>query len=164
MTVVVPGPPSVALGAGLARFADLQASGVARVYRLTERSVSRGLDLGMTAEEIEGFLASRSGGAVPGPVRELVRDLGRRHGRLRVGTATVYIAGADAALVAEALSSSRLRGLGARLVAPTVAVVEGRTQAQVVDALRKSGLMPVVEPAAVTPALGEPAPPPPDPG
>jgi hypothetical protein len=159
MTVIVPGLPSVALGAGLARFADLETSGAARVYRLTERSVSRGLDQGMTAEEIEGFLAARSGGELPGPVRELVRDLGRRHGRLRVGTAAVYIAGADAAVVAEALSTSRLRGLGARLVAPTVAVVEGKTQAQVVEALRKSGLMPVVEPAAAEPAAVAPPPP-----
>jgi hypothetical protein len=158
MTVVVAGPPSVALGAGLARCADLGASGPARVYRLSEQSVARALNQGVSGEEIERFLDMRSTGGLPGPVRELVRDLGRRHGRLRVGAPAVTIASDDPAVLAEALSSRAVRGLGARLLAPTVAVIEGRSQAQVVERLRKAGLLPAVEPSAIGPE--EPAEPP----
>lgn len=157
LTVIVGGPPSVELGAALARFADLQTADVARIYRLTTTSVRRALDQGTTAQEIEGFLAERSGGELPSPVREFIRDLGRRHGRLRVGSAAVYVVGEDAAVVAETVASRTLRSLRLRQVAPTVAVVEGKTVAQVVDAMRKSGLMPVVEAAAE--AEPEPEPP-----
>lgn len=148
LTVIVGGSPSVELGATLARFADLQTSDVARIYRLTTTSVRRALDHGMSAQEIERTLAERSGAALPSAVREFIRDLGRRHGRLRVGAAAVYVVGDDAAAVAETVASRTLKSLRLRQVAPTVAVVEGRTVAQVVDALRKSGLMPVVDRAA----------------
>jgi hypothetical protein len=155
LTVVVAGSPSAALGSGLARFADLQSSDAARVYRLTETSVRRGLDLGLTASEAERFLEERSGGELPSTVREFIRDVGRKHGRLRVGAAAVYVASEDAAALAEAARSSKLKSLRLRLVAQNVAVAEGRTVSQVMDALRRAGLMPVsderAEAAAVPP-------------
>jgi hypothetical protein len=72
-----------------------------------------------------------------------------------VGAAAVYVASEDAAALAEAARSSKLKSLRLRLVAPNVAVAEGRTVSQVMDALRRAGLMPVsdeqAELAAVPP-------------
>jgi hypothetical protein len=56
LSIVVPGPPVPGLGAALARFADLQASSPARIYRLSEASVRRALDAGMKGSEITEVL------------------------------------------------------------------------------------------------------------
>jgi hypothetical protein len=145
MRIVVAGPPSPELAAGLRRIGDLEAVAPARVFRLTEASVRGALDRGMSAPEILAFLESRSRTGIPQTVAVLIEDVGRRHGRLRVGTASFYVRGDDPVLLAELAASRQLRGLRPRLIAPTVALVEARSQDDVLEALRKARLMPVAE-------------------
>ena len=150
LPVIVPGPPSAALGSGLARFTDLKSQSSARLYRLTSVSLRRALDRGMTASEIECFLEQRSTAELPSTVREMIRDVGRRHGRLRVGRAAFYIVGDDEATVAEMVASRKLRSLQLRQIAPTVAIAEASSEKAVVEALRKAGLMPAADQPATS--------------
>lgn len=165
LRIIVAGPPEPALARGLARLADLETASVARVYRLSEASLRRALDGGLGAAEIAAFLRDRSPSGLPQNVVALVEDVGRRHGRLRVGRATLWLQADDEALLAEVAADRRLRGLRVNLLAPTVAVVQGADEAQVVDALRKAGYMPGVEdepaPAAPRKDARRQVPPPP---
>jgi hypothetical protein len=88
---------------------------------------------------------------VPGNVAAMIEDVGRRHGRLRVGRAGVYVQADDPLLIAQVAADSRLRGLAVRVLAPTVAVVEGADERQALAALRRAGYMPAVEIPAPSP-------------
>jgi Helicase conserved C-terminal domain len=142
LRVIVAGPPDPALAAGLARMADLETSSPARVYRLSEGSLRRAIDDGMSAAEMAAFLSTRCRTGVPQNVAALIEDVGRRHGRLRVGTAALYLQADDPALLAEVAANRRLRGLRVTLLAPTVAVIQGADEAAALEALRRAGYMP----------------------
>ncbi|MGH2799540.1 MAG: helicase-associated domain-containing protein, partial [Thermoleophilaceae bacterium] len=146
--VVVSGLPSGELAQMLVRIAEVVSVQPARVYRLTETSLGRALDGGLTAAEILRVLRGHASSEIPRNVVALVEDVARRHGRLRVGTADVYVVADDPAhleLVARdrAVGGSRLRRLS-----PTVAVIDGRERDEVMAALRRAGLMPVTDRAA----------------
>jgi hypothetical protein len=151
LRIIVTGPPEPALAAGLARLADLETASPARVYRVSEGSLRRALDDGMSAAEIAAFLDTRSPTGIPQNVTALIEDVGRRHGRLRVGSATLYLQADDPVLLAEVAANRRLRGLQVTLLAPTVAVVRGTDEAAALEALRRAGYMPGVDEAAETP-------------
>jgi hypothetical protein len=145
LRIVVGGPPEPELGRTLAALADLEAASPARVYRVSAASLRRALDAGMDAADLAGFLRARCPTGLPQNVAALIEDVGRRHGRLRVGRAAVYLHADDPALVAEVAANRRLRGLQLRVVAPTVAVVEGVDERQALEALRRAGYMPAAD-------------------
>src|SRR5207302_9443675 len=149
LRIIVAGPPEPGLATVLARLADLEAASPARVYRMSEASLRRALDEGMTAAEMAAFLDTRCPTGLPQNVAALIEDVGRRHGRLRVGPATLYLQADDPALLAEVAANRRLRGLHVTLLAPTVAVVQGTDEAAALEALRRAGYMPGVDRAAV---------------
>jgi hypothetical protein len=151
LRVIVAGPPEPELANALARLADLEAAAPARIYRLSEASLRRALDGGMSAAGIADLLRSRCPSGVPQNVTALIEDVGRRHGRLRVGRATLYVQADDPVLIAQVAADRRLRGLGVRVLAPTLAVVEGTEERHLLEALRKAGYMPAVESAASSP-------------
>ncbi|MHB1525493.1 MAG: helicase-associated domain-containing protein [Candidatus Dormibacteria bacterium] len=143
--VVVAGPPSPALSRFLGRIAHPESVHPARVYKLDEASLRRGLDGGLPAAELRGGFSRHCPAGLPQNVAALVDDVIRRHGRLRVGPAAVYVVGEDPAEI-EALAKGRvLRPLLVRRLAPTVVVVEAKSPDQVLGMLRKAGLMPVAE-------------------
>lgn len=140
--VVVTGVPDPALGSLLSRAAEVVSVHPARVYRLSEASLARALNSGLAADEILGTLASRAKRGVPPNVASLVHDVARRHGRLRVGTAGVYVVAGDPSDLVP-LTRGRLgRSLKSRLIAPTVAVLDLATPADAIALLRKEGLLP----------------------
>jgi len=145
LRIVVAGPPEPDLARVLSALADLEAASPARVYRLSEASLRRAMDGGMSAADMEDFLRARCATGLPQNVAALIEDVGRRHGRLRVGRAAVYLHTDDPALVAEVAANRRLRGLKLRVLAPTVAVVEGADERQAIDALRRAGYMPAAD-------------------
>jgi hypothetical protein len=145
LRIVVAGPPEPDLARVLSALADLEAASPARVYRLSEASLRRAMDGGLGAAEMADFLRARCATGLPQNVTALIEDVGRRHGRLRVGRAAVYLHADDPALVAEVAANRRLRGLQLRVLAPTVAVVEGADERQALDALRRAGYMPAAE-------------------
>ncbi|MCW3037507.1 MAG: DNA-binding protein, partial [Actinobacteria bacterium] len=145
LSIIVPGPPVPALGAALARFADLQASSPARMYRLSEASVRRALDAGMKGSQITEVLVAHAPRGLPQNVAYLIDDVANRHGHLVVGRAGLYVRSDDPALLAGVIADRRLTSFGPRLLVPTVALLDGDDPAKALSALRSAGYLPVAE-------------------
>ena len=142
LTAVVTGPPTGELSALLDSCADRESRGGAVTWRFTTASVRRALDAAVTADELRGRLDAVAASGLPQPLTYLLADVGRRHGSLRVAPAQAVIRSEDEALLAEAVADRKLRKLGLRLVAPTVAlssVGDGET----IEALRAAGYLPM---------------------
>ena len=144
LTAVAPGALRPPVAAELELLADVESRGAATVYRLSERSVRRAFDAGRSAAEIVAFLEAHAAHGVPQALAYLVADVGRRHGRLRVGAARCYVRTDDTALTAEVGQARALARLGLRALGPGVLVGDGEP-ATVVDALRAAGYLPVTE-------------------
>ena len=146
LTGVVPGRPSPDLEDLLELAADVESRGGAVTVRFTADSVLRALDAGTTADDLLTRLGAAARGRVPQPLEYLVRDVARRHGRLRAGAASSYVRADDPALLAGLADDPRLASLRPRLLAPTVLVADA-SPAELLDALRARGLAPVAEDA-----------------
>jgi hypothetical protein len=144
LTVVATGPLATAVRADLELMADLESSGAATVFRVSEHSLRRAYDAGWTPDEITGFLHAHATKGVPQPLVYLVDDVGRRHGRARVGSATSYIRSDDPSLLAEILVTRKAAKLGLHQVAPTV-LVSNADPTTVVETLRATGFLPAEE-------------------
>lgn len=146
LTVTCPGVPEPELGSEMDLMADVESTGHAVVWRIGEASLRRAFDVGRDADAIIGFLERHAKGNVPQPLVYLVNDVARRHGRVRVGGASCYLRSEDPSLLVEIASTKKLRRLGLRVIAPTVAVSDRVTE-EVADALRTGGFLPAVESA-----------------
>jgi len=146
LTVVAPDGLAPAVAARLGQLADRERGGA---WRLHEPSLRRAFDEGSSADDVLDFLRGHTAMPLPQALEYLVKDTARRHGRLRVGGAATYLRG-DAALVAAAVRSAAGRRLGLRELAPGVAVT-GRSQHDLLAALRKSGESPLAEEPDGTP-------------
>lgn len=144
MTVMVPGPLPARMQATLDLIADVEAPGLAAVYRITERSLRRGLDSGLGAPAITEWLAAHALGEVPQTVSYLVADTARQHGGLRGGTATSYLRCDDDTMLAEVMASPAAQEARLLRIAATVVVSE-LPLARVVHVLRNHGFSPVAE-------------------
>ena len=142
LTVVAPGGLAPGVETRLAGLADREAAG-SGTWRIHDASLRRAFDEGHTAEEVLEFLRRHSSTPLSQALEYLVADVARRHGRLRVGGATTYLRG-DPAMVAGAVRSAAGRRLGLRELAPGVAVT-GRSQRELLAALRKTGEAPLAE-------------------
>lgn len=156
LTAVVAGTPTARLAAVLDSTADRETSGVASVWRFDARSVRRALDTGQTAQELEAALTEVAPAGLPQPLAYLIRDAGRRHGRIRAQAAACCLRSDDEALLAEAAADRSLRALGLRLVAPTVLLAD-RPLTETLAALRAAGHAPLAEDADGTPVFERPA-------
>jgi hypothetical protein len=158
LTVIVPGPAVSELADELNAVADLESTGGASVYRVTEASVRRGLDAGRTGAGIARLFRERSRTPVPQALTYLVEDVARRHGVLRTGPASAYLRCDDEALLSRVLADRAVEPLGLRRIAPTV-VVTTAPVAWMLDVLRAGGYAPAAEtPEGAIVALGTDAP------
>jgi hypothetical protein len=148
LTVVAPGGLAPGVETRLAGLADREAAG-SGTWRIHDASLRRAFDEGHTAEDVLEFLRRHSSTPLSQALEYLVADVARRHGRLRVGGATTYLRG-DPAMVAGAVRSAAGRRLGLRELAPGVAVT-GRSQRELLAALRKAGEAPLAEEADGSP-------------
>jgi Helicase conserved C-terminal domain len=148
LTVVAPGGLAPGVETRLAGLADRETAGPG-TWRIHDASLRRAFDEGGTAEEVLEFLRRHSSTPLPQALEYLVADVARRHGRLRVGGSTTYLRG-DPAMVAGAVRSAAGRRLGLRELAPGVAVT-GRSQRELLAALRKAGEAPLAEEADGSP-------------
>ncbi|WP_017613175.1 helicase-associated domain-containing protein [Nocardiopsis salina] len=144
MTAVAPGPLVADLARELALIAEVESTGGATVYRFTEDSIRRGLDAGRGVADITDLLERHSRTPLPQALRYLVSDVGRRHGRLRAGTASSYLRCDEPSLLEELLNDRRADGLGLIRLAPTV-VASRENRAALVERLRQLGYHPVSE-------------------
>ncbi len=150
LTLVCTGPPARDLRQALDRIATVETTGAATVWRLSEQSLAGAYDDGDSPEQVLELLHGVADD-VPQPMAYLVRDAHRRHGRVRVGSASSYVVVDDDALLQDALARrlpavSPVRALGLRRVAPRVAVSRAGASATV-EGLRLLGLPAVVESA-----------------
>ncbi|MGV0379457.1 helicase-associated domain-containing protein [Corynebacterium lehmanniae] len=139
MTMLAPGPLEPDMASFLERIAELESPGLASVWRVTEASVRRGLDGGLTAEEVHAWLGRHVMGEVPQAIAFLIDDTARTHGAIRAGSALSYIRSADPALIATAAERCDLR-----VLAPTVAVSD-QPLTKLMAQLRAAGMQPTAE-------------------
>ncbi|GGQ34242.1 helicase-associated domain-containing protein [Streptosporangium pseudovulgare] len=144
LTAVAPGPLTGELRRWLALAADVESTGGATVYRFGEGSLRRALDAGQGADEILAMLERHSATPVPQPLTYLVTDVARRHGRMRVGTASAYVRCDDPSLLDEVMADRRSLPLRLRRLAPTVIASKASRQT-LLDALRAMGYAPAAE-------------------
>ena len=146
LTVVVPGPLHRDLSDQLAEVATVESAGAAMVYRISESSIRRALDVGRTASALHAFFQKHSKTPVPQGLTYLIDDVARRHGQLRVGIAASFVRCDDTALLAQVAAAPLAEVLQLRLLAPTVAVAQAPI-ADVLAALRGAGFAPAPEDA-----------------
>ncbi|QNG17676.1 DNA-binding protein [Rhodococcus triatomae] len=144
LTIVAPGPLTADLLDRVTLVADIESAGAASMYRISEDSIRRALDAGMTAAEIRALFGTHSRTPVPQSLTYLVDDVARRHGRLRAGVASSFLRCEDPALLAEVLASPVAEALALRALAPTVAVSQAPLRA-VLEELRAAGFAPAGE-------------------
>jgi hypothetical protein len=144
LTVVAPGPLERGLARELALVADVESTGGATVFRVSEASVRRALDAGRSASDLQELFRSRSRTPVPQSLTYLVDDVARRHGRMRAGIASTYLRCDDDALLSEVVASRRTASLRLRRLAPTVVVSPVELE-EVLQALRAAGFAPAAE-------------------
>ncbi|WP_433546973.1 helicase-associated domain-containing protein [Streptomyces sp. CA-294286] len=147
LTAVAPGPLQRPLAETLSVLADVESKGGATVYRFTPGSVRRALDSGQAASDLHAFLATHSRTPVPQPLSYLIDDVARRHGHLRVGSASSYVRCDDDTVLGEILADKRSAGFGLRRLAPTVLAARAEPAA-LLDGLRTMGFAPAAESAA----------------
>ncbi|GLY19725.1 hypothetical protein Kisp01_67390 [Kineosporia sp. NBRC 101677] len=144
LTATVLGQAGGALTTTLDRLADRESRSVAAVWRFTPASIRRALDTGAVAEQILADLDAISTAGVPQPLNYLVRDVARKHGSLRAGSAVSYIRSEDESLLAEVAADRRLRAHQLTLLAPTV-LASTTSLDGLLEALRSAGYAPVQE-------------------
>ncbi len=146
LTVVAPGPLEPALAVDIGQVADVESAGSATVYRVTEASVRRALDMGRTAEELHDLFRTKSRTPVPQSLSYMIDDVARRHGRLRGGAAASFLRCDDPVLLSEVAAHPAAASLELRRLAPTV-LVSPVPLAEVMDELRSAGFAPAAESA-----------------
>ncbi|MGB8651044.1 MAG: helicase-associated domain-containing protein, partial [Mycobacteriales bacterium] len=156
LTVVAPGPLQRELARDLALVADVESTGGATVYRVSEATVRRALDAGRASADLHELFRTRSRTPVPQSLSYLIDDVARRHGQLRVGSSTCYLRCDDEALLTEVMASKKAEILGLRRLAPTVVTSQASVN-QVLEVLRSLGHAPAAEApdGAVLVARGE---------
>jgi len=146
LSAVAPGPLQPELSRSLGLVADIESSGGATVYRLSEASLRRSLDAGWSASDLHSLFARHSRTPVPQTLTYLIDDIARRHGGLRVGTASTYLRSDDETMIAQVTADRRLTDFGLRLLAPGV-LISTADPDEVLEALRSAGYAPAAESA-----------------
>ncbi|MCU1655606.1 MAG: hypothetical protein JWO57_262 [Pseudonocardiales bacterium] len=144
LTVVVPGPPAPELATELGLAAELESTGGASVYRITEASIRRALDAGRSGAELSAFVTDRSRTPVPQALSYLIDDVAKRHGVLRAGAASAYLRCDDDALLTRVVADRGVDSLQLRRIAPGV-VISIAPVARVLEVLRAAGYAPAAE-------------------
>ncbi|TKJ20216.1 helicase C-terminal domain-containing protein, partial [Blastococcus sp. CCUG 61487] len=144
LSLIAPGPLVAELADTLAVVADVESSGGATVFRVSESSVRRALDAGWSAPDLHDFFARASRTPVPQALDYLVDDVARQHGRLRVGAIESYVRSDDHGLLSQVLNDKRTAPAELRRLAPGV-LVSGLGADEVLSVLREAGYAPAGE-------------------
>jgi hypothetical protein len=156
LTAIAPGPLEGGLATFMRLVADIESRGGATVYRFSPDTVRRALDTGWSVDQVLSALGDASQTPIPQPLDYLVRDVARRHGQARVGSARAYIRCDDETTLGAMVAERALAPLQLRSIAPTVLVSPVAAET-VLDFLRENGFAPVAETAdggVVVPSAG----------
>lgn len=143
-TALAPGPLNAENAEFMRRIALVESPGLATVYRFTQESIRHGLDTGLTASQILGFLTELSATPLPQSLTYFVEDCARKHGALRVGPALAVVHAEDPALITSVMVLPLAEDCGLRLLAPTVAIAQVPSR-ELLTALQNAGLSPSME-------------------
>jgi hypothetical protein len=124
--------------------ADVESSGGATVFRVSESSVRRALDAGWSATDLHEFFARASRTPVPQALDYLIDDVARQHGRLRVGAIECYVRSDDTGLLSQVLNDRRTAAAELRRLAPGV-LISPLGADEVLTVLREAGYAPAGE-------------------
>ena len=124
----------------LFRMSEPSASGM---LAITKDSLRRAMDRGEQADELISFLRERSGSRLPQNVEYLIKQVGGRHGHIRIGQAGLFIQVDDPMLLKELESQNGLNIRFREQLAETVALISGDSVDSVIRQLRQAGYFPV---------------------
>jgi hypothetical protein len=144
LTAMVVGLPTARVTLLLDSIGRRESSGSAVCWRFTKSAVRNALDDGSDIETLTAHLESLTGKELPQPLAYLLRDVGRRHGELRLSDHGTLLRSEDPLLLAQVVHDRSLRRLGFRLLAPTI-VTSRLSLVESLTALRKAGYYPVPE-------------------
>jgi hypothetical protein len=144
LSLIAPGPLVSELADTLAVVADVESSGGATVFRVSEASIRRALDSGWSASSLHDFFTRSSRTPIPQALDYLVDDVARQHGRLRVGAIESYVRSDDHGLLSQVLNDRRTASAELRRLAPGV-LVSGLGADEVLSVLREAGYAPAGE-------------------
>lgn len=156
LTAVVSGRATPAVARLLRAAAVPEARGSAETWRFSTTSVRQAMDAGWTAEELLAALTEAAAHDLPHTLTQLVDDVARRHGEVRVREVRTCLVAAQP-LATEICHTRSLAKLSLSQVAPTVLVSPAAPE-MVLPALRTAGFLPVTEDAdgvVVVPARNE---------
>ncbi|HEX2073600.1 MAG TPA: helicase C-terminal domain-containing protein [Geodermatophilus sp.] len=144
LSLVAPGPLVAELSDTLAVVADVESSGGATVFRVSEGSVRRALDSGWSAADLHDFFTRASRTPVPQALDYVIDDVARQHGRLRVGAIECYVRSDDHGLLSQVLNDKRTATAELRRLAPGV-LISALGADEVLTVLRDAGYAPAGE-------------------
>lgn len=129
----------------LRRISGEKKGGPAGIYPITQDSLRRALDTGLTAADVVQFLERFSRTGLPDNVRTLVETAGRQHGRIRLVPAGYVLVTEDATLLREIRSLKPVEPLlGPELTERSVALGE-QDVTELLRRLRARGYSPLDE-------------------
>ena len=144
LTAIAPGRLSAGLAHDMHLVADLESAGGAAVFRISDSSLRRAFDAGLSAADVHRLLRERSMTPPPQALDYLVDDIARRHGALRVGGASAYLRCDDEATIELLESHKELAHLRLRRLAPTVLLTTAEP-GELMRALDAAGVTPSYE-------------------
>lgn len=124
--------------------AEIESTSVATVYRFTPGSILNGIESGLSADNIIERITELSRTPIPQPLTYLVQDVSRRHGQLRIGTASVYLKCDDAQLMATMLADRALSILELQQISAEI-IISTQPEDIVLARLRNAGYSPSVQ-------------------
>lgn len=141
-------PVSEALLADLDRFAERVRLEHIAQYHLSKASVTRAVQLGLTAEAIQQMLEQAAGGAIPQNVRYSLQEWERQARRIELWKDTTLLEVDDPTLLDTLFQEQETRSWLIRRLAPTLAEVATRHLASLQDLLWQRDYLPALTSAA----------------
>ena len=144
LTAVAPGPLTHQVASDLRLLAQQESRGAGGVFRFSADSLHGAYDAGWSSAQIFEWLSRHSTTGIPQPLAYLVEDVARRHGSVRIGTATSYVRLDDPADAAAVLRHPSARAYGLRELAPGVLAAAAEPE-DLLQLLQELGHRPTVE-------------------
>jgi len=126
----------------LFRFASLKST---YSFSLSKGSLRSAFDENITLDEIVNFLKNHSQTGVPENVLLFIREVGQKHGHIKIGRAGLYVEVQDPMLLLEIKSRKEFRHSVIRQVGERVLLIDEDSPQRLARILKKLGYMPVIE-------------------
>jgi hypothetical protein len=144
LTAVAPGPLTHQVAQDLRLMAQQESRGPGGVFRFSADSLGDAFDAGWSSAQIFEWLSRHSTTGIPQPLGYLVDDVARRHGSVRIGTATSYVQLDDPADAAALLGHPSAATYRLRELAPGVVAAAAEPE-ELLELLQELGHRPTID-------------------